>query len=112
MTFCRRVGCFRVLTGRQTKYCSAACRRAQWAQDTNYRVERPGNASERHHSARSRRGVNARSGLQVSYRRAVRELAAYLAGRGFVIETSADDIAELVLEQALSDRQRAKLELW
>lgn len=90
------------------RYCDDVCRRAHWAERTGYRTGAAGNGRERLRAASPRR----RSGLQVSYRKAVAAvMSMFVAHTGEVMTRSdARQLVESALADALSPAQRARLE--
>jgi hypothetical protein len=91
------------------KFCSSACRTADWKARTNY-VKPPARDAGERERRQTRRNGGPR-GIELPWRRTVRTLAKHLAA----IEGCADSgpfvhDAESILAPALSDRQRARLE--
>jgi hypothetical protein len=86
-------------------YCKDACRLAAFKRRTG-----TGEPAERLRTARS--GRNARSGLQVSYRKAVEAVAREIEHitEGVAHMDMARELAADALDRCLSDRQRARLD--
>lgn len=80
------------------RYCSDSCRAAAWKERRGYGVARP-----------VRTEPSRPSGLQVSYHRAVREVAKVLEGYGSSPAVALRR-AEVTLARALPERQRQRLE--
>lgn len=85
-------------------YHADACRTRHWKERTGYVDPRSTNGTN---GARIRLLRLPRpGGRQLSYRRAVRVLAGYLADQGIATEAQAERVAERVLARALPARQR------
>lgn len=90
--------CFHTTRGKGS-YCSDACRTRDWRVRTHYTRPSPGNGAERR---------SARSGAQVSYRKAIQ--AAVNTAMSFgVLPDRAKAVAEVMVRDALPERQRARL---
>jgi hypothetical protein len=103
---CAHEGCSTVLAGARPEavYCSAACRTAAWRARSGYRI--PTLSEQRKPSQNGRAKP---SGLQVSYRKAVDQVADMLE-RSFIEKPcNARRLAEGAVKAALSERQRAIL---
>ncbi len=102
---CARLGCDEPLTSRHAnaRYCSDACKSAAYKARTGYAL----------HATRTpcqtRKSSGGPSGLQVSYRKAVEVVADFLTGPRLPRE-GAERVAACLLTQALSDKQRARLQ--
>lgn len=123
---CQHPDCDHGMEGRHpaARFCSDACRAAAWKLRTGYgrhdRVvpydDRPADearALPRRARANGRPATRRKpSGLQVSYRKAIDVLADYLRASEDALELTQDprDEAEAILCDALSDKQRARLD--
>jgi hypothetical protein len=105
MRTCARDGCPNPVTSRHAsaRYCSDACKSAQWRADAGYRVVGVRKACQ---TPKKRRR---QSGMQVSWAKAVAILEAEYTDKGLVAE-DAHASAVWLLRNALSDKQRARLD--
>ncbi len=104
---CQRDGCDEPLTSRHAnaRYCSDACKSAAYKARTGYTLHAT------REPCQTRKSSGGPSGLQVSYRKAVEVVADFLTHElaPVAFTTSTTRIAEIVLAQALSDRQLQRL---
>jgi hypothetical protein len=93
-------GCGESLAGRDKRalYATAACRARGWKRDRDYGPQKP---------PKVRTNARQRSGLQVSYKRAVREVEAEFRELGVGFPRAR---ATRAVRRALSDKQRARLD--
>lgn len=113
MTRCANPECRRPLDPERVarygaRVCDAACRAAAFRARHGIRRVKAGSGAPVAREPRANGSRSGPSGLQVSFRRAVRELAA-VAPVGLT-STEAERWAAQRLAPALSDRQRARLE--
>ncbi len=99
MKHCGRAACKADLSGMRSdaEWCSKACAQRVWRGEKRYTA-----------------GTSGSSGLQVSYRKSVDVLAATLVVTnerpGYVTQAAARRAAGRLMREALSDRQRARLD--
>lgn len=100
-------GCGRSLEGRrpEARYATDKCRARHWKLRTGY-----GRADQQKGVRTAEAPRSGPSGLQVSYRKAVKRVAELLAVNGWVQRRDAEHVATLTLRAALPDRQRERLE--
>lgn len=91
-------GCGEPLSGRQRLYASNACKARVWKDKTGYRLQ---GRQERCQTPKERR-----SGRQVSYRKAVDEVAFFIRYTNQLDPDRARALAEDILTRALPERQR------
>lgn len=87
------------------KSCDSACRSAAWKARTGYRHPSRRNAAERPQNGSQPRS-RPRSGLQVSYQRAVEVLAKGLRWHLHQPLAPTEELVERILKDALPTRQR------
>jgi hypothetical protein len=103
---CARDGCPQSIDGMRPNaiYCSSACKTAAWKVRAGYRTQGIRNTSRT-------RKTGGPSGLQVSYGRAVEAVTRQLRLIGYSSDSGEDvETARMVLREALSDLQRARLD--
>lgn len=105
MRTCARDGCNNPVTSKHAsaRYCSDACKSAQWRADAGYRVVGVRKACQ---TPKKRRR---QSGMQVSWAKAVQTLAGVLQNWDMDGEEAEAEAAR-ILRGALSDKQRARLD--